>query len=61
MCHGNPEKIDQPKVRKQPQSMPSTHWTKNDKGELVMHGSRHLCTFCHVQQADAEPLVETVH
>ncbi len=59
MCHGDQSKIDKPKVAKQPTAMPSTHWTKKD-GKLVMHGSRHLCTLCHVQQADAQPLVETV-
>lgn len=60
MCHGNPEKIDKPKVRKQPTAMPSTHWMK-DGETLKMHPSRHLCTLCHVQQSDAKPLVETVH
>lgn len=58
MCHGNKSRIDAPKTKGMPTSMPSTHWTKVD-GNVIMHPSRHECTLCHAPQADVQPLVPT--
>lgn len=58
MCHGNQARIDAPKTKGMPTSMPSTHWNKvQDK--LVMQPSRQECTLCHAPQADVQPLVPT--
>jgi nitrate reductase (cytochrome), electron transfer subunit len=53
-CHDDPDMIGKAEAE-DPTPMPLTHYMERD-GKLEPSGKNHVCTHCHVPQADVPPL-----
>jgi nitrate reductase (cytochrome), electron transfer subunit len=54
-CHDDLEMVGQELAADDPTPMPETHYMEVE-GRLVPSGENHVCTQCHVPQADVPPL-----